>query len=120
MIMGSITFSRSRTWCVEITSVAFSSVYFSTAERNCALDGMSRPLVGSSMKRYLVLQARQKLMYVFLSCPADMVESFCSVSVSNSRITETNLSREKPGQKRPRLRAHPRALSFTGATSSGR
>ena len=37
-----------------------SRVYLVTAFLNWAFEGMSRPLVGSSMKRYLVLQARAK------------------------------------------------------------
>ena len=49
MMMGSMIFSRSRTWWVEMMRVESSEVYFVTAFLNCALEGMSRPLVGSSI-----------------------------------------------------------------------
>ena len=59
-MIGSMMFSRSLTWWVEITIVESSEVYFIIALRNCVFEGMSRPFVGSSMNMYLQPQANAK------------------------------------------------------------
>ena len=94
-------FSRSLTWWVEMRMTESSRVYFVTAFLNCAFEGMSRPFVGSSMNRYFVLHASAKAMYVFFSCPNDILFIFCCGSTSRTFITSLNLPMSNPVQNFP-------------------
>ena len=65
--------------------------------RNWLFDGMSRPLVGSSMSRNLVLAASAKLMNTFFFCPIESASRLSESGKSKSRRQLASTSVEKRG-----------------------
>ena len=77
--------------------VRSSLMLFATTLRNWLFDGMSNPLVGSSISSSLVLAARAKLMYTFFFCPIDSSLRLMSGVSSKSLRQLLSTSRLKRG-----------------------
>ncbi|EJX05415.1 hypothetical protein EVA_06478 [gut metagenome] len=84
MMTWSISCSTSWTWWVEMMSVVSSDKFFATTWRKILFEGMSRPLVGSSISNHSVPAARATLMKTFFFWPIESWHRSCTSGSSKA------------------------------------